>query len=150
METSINEERITDPVSATELSARVAALFAKDELAKALGMTWEVRGEGRVQVHFAAAPAYVNGRGILHGGIAYTLGDTCFAYTCQTVGATAVTRHAEILYIAPGFGGSRLTAEGHVHTRYGRNIIVDVAIRDDADRHIAEMRVYGVELRETE
>jgi acyl-CoA thioesterase len=87
----------------------------------------------------------LNAFGIMHGGFIFTLGDSCFALTTRTSGRMAVSRQADISFIAPVIPGATLIAHGSEVTRFGRNCIVDVKIHDEAGRHIAEMRVHGVD-----
>jgi len=123
---------------------RIRYRYQFDESSKNLGIDVVEAEEGRVVMSMDVQDSMLNGHHILHGGYLFTLGDTCFAFVCESVGAPSVSRQAEITYIAPGAANSRLTATGVERTRFGRNNIVDIGIHDQDGQHLAEMRVFGV------
>lgn len=133
---------------ATEQFASVEELirhrYSFDKSSQHLGIEVVEAEEGRVVMAMAVQEYMLNGHHILHGGYLFTLGDTCFAFVCESVGAPSVSRQAEITYIAPGAPGARLVATGVERTRFGRNNIVDVSIHDQDGQHLAEMRIFGV------
>lgn len=133
---------------ATEHFASVEELirhrYSFDKSSQHLGIEVVAAEEGRVVMAMDVQDTMLNGHHILHGGYLFTLGDTCFAFVCESVGAPSVSRQAEITYIAPGGAGARLVATGVERTRYGRNNIVDISIHDQDGQHLAEMRVFGV------
>jgi len=133
---------------ATEHFASVEELirhrYSFDKSSQHLGIEVVEAEEGRVVMAMDVQESMLNGHHILHGGYLFTLGDTCFAFVCESVGAPSVSRQAEITYIAPGSAGARLVATGVERTRFGRNNIVDISIHDQDGQHLAEMRVYGV------
>jgi acyl-CoA thioesterase len=134
--------------AATENFATVEELirhrYSFDKSSQHLGIEVVEAAEGHVVMAMDVQEFMLNGHHILHGGYLFTLGDTCFAFVCESVGAPSVSRQAEITYIAPGGPGARLVATGVERTRYGRNNIVDISIHDQDGQHLAEMRVYGV------
>jgi acyl-CoA thioesterase len=52
----------------------------------------------------------LNGFGMCHGGIAYSLADSALAFACNTHGRVTVSIHNSISYPAPVFEGDVLTA----------------------------------------
>jgi len=134
-------------LGAEDASERVAYRYSIDEAAKSLGIRLRSVTPGACEIELPAQPAMVNGEGLVHGGYTYLLADTCFAYTCEAAGRRSVTRQAEIVYVSPGREDSVLRATGTVRAAYGRNTIVDVAIRDADGVLIAEFRGHGVAVR---
>ncbi|AUI53234.1 hypothetical protein AC20117_06945 [Arthrobacter crystallopoietes] len=126
------------------MADRLRHRYQFDESSKNLGIEFVEASEGRVVMSLAVQDTMLNGHRILHGGYLFTLGDTCFAFVCESVGHPSVSRQAEITYIAPGAANSTLIATGVERTRFGRNNIVDVTIHDETGTHLAEMRVFGV------
>ena len=133
---------------ATEHFASVEELirhrYSFDKSSQHLGIEVVEAEEGRVVMAMDVQDSMLNGHHILHGGYLFTLGDTCFAFVCESLGRPSVSRQAEITYIAPGAADSRLIATGIERTRFGRNNIVDISIHDQDGQHLAELRVYGV------
>ena len=131
-------------VQVDNVEGRLRHRYQFDESSKNLGIEFVEATEGRVVMSMQVQDTMLNGHRIVHGGYLFTLGDTCFAFVCESTGNPSVSRQAEITYIAPGAAGSVLTATGEERTRFGRNNIVDVTICDEAGQHLAEMRVFGV------
>jgi acyl-CoA thioesterase len=81
----------------------------------------------------------VNGHGVCHGGVIFSLADTAFACACNSWGPVTVAAGADIVLVAPGRDGDLLTAEARMRARYGRNGIYDVTVTR-GDQLIAEFR----------
>jgi acyl-CoA thioesterase len=120
--------------------------FAREPFVSLLGARLEVDDAGGVALRMQARAELLNEVGLLHGGAVFALADTCFAYICRMAGAVAVTRSAEIIFVAPVADGDELVATGREIARFGRNVIVDVSVRAAHDP-VAEIRVYGSEQR---
>jgi acyl-CoA thioesterase len=86
----------------------------------------------------------VNGHGIAHGGLLFSLADTAFACACNSFGPVAVAAAADIVFVAPARAGDELTADAALRTRWGRQAIYDVTIRR-GDEVVAEFRGRSVE-----
>jgi len=115
------------------------AMLQTDAAARSLGITLAEFGDGRAVASMRVTAAMVNGHDILHGGYAFLLADTAFAYACNSRGPVAVAAGAEISFVAAGKLGDLLVATAEERTRYGRNGIYDVTVRRD-DSVIAEFR----------
>ncbi len=119
-----------------------------DPASTTLGITVLEAEPGRIAMRMAIASTMKNGHGILHGGYVFLLADTCFAFVCESTGHPSVSRQADITYIAAGGNNTAyIHAEGIERTRYGRNNIVDVSVRDNSGLHMAEARIFGVHLK---
>ncbi len=62
----------------------------------------------------------VNGFGVAHGGIVYSLADSAFAFACNTHGTVTVAVDNTITYPAAIRPGDVLTAEAHEETHSNR------------------------------
>ncbi len=83
----------------------------------------------------------VNGHGILHGGYAFTLADSAFAYAANSRGLPTVAAGADITFVASAVLGDTLVAEAQVQAIFGRNGIIDVRVSRQSDQAlIAEYR----------
>ena len=62
----------------------------------------------------------VNGLGVTHGGIAFSLADSAFAFACNTHGKLTVSIDNSITYPAPIHAGDVLTAVAQEEASSGR------------------------------
>ena len=53
----------------------------------------------------------VNGHGVCHGGVIFSLADTAFACACNSWGPVTVAAGADIVFVAPAAAATVLTAE---------------------------------------
>jgi acyl-CoA thioesterase len=124
------------------LAARVgAALLARDEAARALGIAIEEIGPGFARAAMTVRDDMVNGHGMSHGGLTFTLADTAFDYACNSHNHSTVAAAAEIQFLSPGRVGETLVAVARERTRDGRTGIYDVDVTERASgRLIARFR----------
>ena len=62
----------------------------------------------------------VNGLGVTHGGIAFSLADSAFAFACNTHGKVTVSIENSVTYPAPIRSGDVLTAVAQEEASSGR------------------------------
>src|SRR5690349_648650 len=105
----------------------VQTMLASDAASRMFGIEVLGYGEGWARAQLTVRDDMVNGHGICHGGVIFSLADTVFA--------------------APGRTGDVLTAEGRMRARYGRNGVYDITITR-GDQLIAEFRGRSHELGE--
>lgn len=115
-------------------------MWAKDAASKALGMQIDDIGPGRAVLSMPVAAQHLNGHGICHGGLIFSLADSAFAFACNSYNRVCVAQHNSITYLAPGQSGDRLIATALEVTRQGRSGIYDVAVTTEDGRRIAEFR----------
>jgi acyl-CoA thioesterase len=120
-------------------SGPVAAMIESDAASRMFGIKLLDYGEGWARAQMTVTDEMVNGHGICHGGVIFSLADTTFAYACNSWGPVTVAAGADIAFIAPGRKGDTLTAEARVRARYGRNGIYDVTV-SCGDQLVAEFR----------
>ncbi len=80
----------------------------------------------------------LNGHGIAHGGMIFSLADTAFAYACNSRNESTVAQNATISFLAPARGGDVLIAEAREASRSGRSGVYQVSVKTDDGRVIAE------------
>ncbi len=117
-----------------------AAMQVTDEVFRWFGMKLENVDEGSAEISMIVKRHHANGHKICHGGITYTLADTCFAYACNSRNQTTLAMNNNIVYLAPGRVGDTLTARATEVTLAGRNGIYDVKICNQDGTLIAEFR----------
>ncbi len=67
--------------------------------------------EGYSKIRMTIRQEMVNGFGIIHGGIAFSLADSAFAFACNNRNTLSVALDTSINFIKPVHVGDTLTAE---------------------------------------
>jgi acyl-CoA thioesterase len=67
--------------------------------------------EGYSRIKMTVRPEMINGFGIVHGGVAFSLADSCFAFACNNRNVLSVALDTSINFIKPVMPGDVLTAE---------------------------------------
>ena len=83
---------------------------AKDEFSRWLGVEVAEIGPARCVCRMVVRNEMVNGFGVAHGGIVFSLADSAFAFACNTQGRIAMSIENAITYPMPVRPGDRLTA----------------------------------------
>lgn len=104
------------------------AMWAADAASGALGMTVEQVAFGNAMVRMRVRPDMVNGHGVCHGGLIFTLADSAFAVACNTHNRRTVAQGADITFLAPVHEGDDLLAVAHERHRGERSGIYDVTV----------------------
>src|ERR1700749_4543824 len=102
-------------------SGPVETMMASDAASRMLGIELLDYGDGWARGRMTVRDDMVNGHGICHGGVIFSLADTLFACACNSWGPSTVAAGAEITFVAPGHRGDVLTAEARMRARYGRS-----------------------------
>jgi acyl-CoA thioesterase len=128
-------------------SRPVETMMAADAASRMLGMELVDYGPGWARIQMTVREDMVNGHGICHGGMIFSLADTAFACACNSWGPVTVAAECDIIFVAPARMGDVLTAEARMRSRFGRRGIYDVAV-EQGDSLIAEFRGQSSQLRE--
>ena len=123
----------------TGQSGPVEAMLASDAATRMLGIEVLDYGEGWARTRMTVRDDMVNGHGICHGGIVFSLADTAFACACNSWGPVTVAASCDIVFVAAARVADVLIAEARARARYGRNGIYDVTVTC-GDQLIAEFR----------
>jgi acyl-CoA thioesterase len=118
----------------------VAALFAHDRAAHALGIRITAVKAGWAQVSMRVRADMLNGHGGCHGGLIFTLADTAFAFACNSHNERTVASAASIDFLSGAREGDELTAEAHELWRTRRNGIYEITVRRQDGERIALFR----------
>lgn len=127
-----------DPQALAEATA--AAMWERDHAAQALGMVVAQVGPGRALLRMPVRQDMVNGHGICHGGMIFSLADTAFAYACNSGNQVTVASACQIDFIAPAREGELLQAEAIERSASGRTGVYDVTVSGDGGKTIALFR----------
>lgn len=117
----------------------VETMLATDAASRMLGIELVDYGRGWARTRMTVRDDMVNGHGMCHGGLIFSLADTAFACACNSWGPVTVAAGADIAFIAPASRGDVLVAEARARARYGRHGIYDVTVTC-GDQLIAEFR----------
>ncbi|KAA5607091.1 hydroxyphenylacetyl-CoA thioesterase PaaI [Roseospira marina] len=120
--------------------ATTRAMYPRDNAARHMGITIEETRPGYARATLEVRDFMVNGHGILHGGICFTLADTAFAYCCNSHDVVTVASACSITFLAPGKLGDRLTAEASEIIKKGRAGITDVTVTNQHGEVLAVFR----------
>jgi acyl-CoA thioesterase len=115
-------------------------MWAADIASHRLGIELDEVSDGRARVRMTVADWMLNGHGICHGGLVFTLADTAFALACNSGEDAAVAAACDVVFVAPARLGEVLVAEAAERTRFGRSGIYDVTVRREDGTAIAEFR----------
>jgi acyl-CoA thioesterase len=103
-------------------------MAARDAAAQSLGIEVLEVGPGRATLRMTVVPSMLNGHGMCHGGIVFTLADTAFAHACNSHGPTTVAAAASIDFLAPAKEGAVLDAVAVEQHRRGKTGLYDVVV----------------------
>lgn len=95
-----------------EKARQVVDKMMKDDLfSQWLGIEVLAVKEGYSQVKMTVRKEMINGFGIVHGGIAFSLADSAFAFACNNRNNLSVALDTSINFTKPVHVGDELTAE---------------------------------------
>lgn len=94
-----------------DATAVVDAMMKTDLFSQWLGITVLDVREGYCKVQMQVRPEMVNGFGIVHGGIPFSLADSAFAFACNNRNNLSVALDVTISFTKAVHVGDLLTAE---------------------------------------
>ncbi len=115
-------------------------MFARDRAAQGLDMRVTHMAPGEATIEMAVRSDMLNGFDICHGGYITTLGDTAFAYACNSYNEMTVASGLSVDFVAPGKPGDVLVAVAEEVSQAGRTGVYDVRICNQAGEVIALFR----------
>ncbi len=128
-------------MDAGELARACAeAMWADDLASRGLGMEIVSVAPGQATLAMTVTERMVNGHGLCHGGLIFTLADSAFAFACNTHNERAVAQHCSVTFVNPAQLGDRLVARAVERQRAGRSGIYDITVTRDEGFVIAEFR----------
>ncbi|SDQ10166.1 hydroxyphenylacetyl-CoA thioesterase PaaI [Leucobacter chromiiresistens] len=116
------------------------AMLQADTAKTAFGIRLRALERGRAELAMTVRDDMVNGFGITHGGMVFTLADTAFAYACNEGEHAVVASGVDITFTRASRAGDTLTAVAERRWVSGRNGLYDITVRDQRGDTIAEFR----------
>lgn len=116
--------------TAQALAERVVArMLDRDEFSRWLGLEVTHLAPNAATVRMTVRPEMVNGFGVCHGGIAFSLADSALAFASNTHGRLTVSIENSIRYPAAIMPGDVLTASAVELSASRRLAYFDVTVR---------------------
>ena len=88
----------------------VKEMMAKDTFSHWLGIEIVEVNDGFAKLKMVVRKEMLNGHGVVHGGISFSLADSAFAFASNSHGQKAVSIETSINHIKPIFEGDELLA----------------------------------------
>ncbi len=86
-------------------------MMKNDLFSQWLGISLLTIEEGYSKIKMTVRPEMINGFGIVHGGVAFSLADSAFAFACNNRNVLSVALDTSINFIKPVHVGDELIAE---------------------------------------
>ena len=118
----------------------VQSMYRTDCASQNLGLEILDVAPGSVRVSMTVRPEMVNGHGLCHGGVIFTLADSAFAFACNSHGEPMVAAGANIEFLAPTPAGELLIALATEVSRSARHGIYDVRVSRNSGETVALFR----------
>lgn len=119
-------------------------MLARDACTRALGIEIEIPAPGRAVARMAVRDDMLNGFGVCHGGIVFTLADTAFAFACNARNDETLSVSAAIEWLAGLRAGDRLVATAAEDERRGRHGFYTVRVHNQDEALVAIFRGHAV------
>lgn len=130
-----------EDADAQRLAERVvAAMMRADALSQWLGIEILEVAPRRCTCRMTVRPEMVNGFGVAHGGIAFSLADSAFAFACNTHGHVTVSIENSVTYPGPVHPGDVLTARAREEAASNRLGYYGVEVRNQRGEVVALFR----------
>ena len=120
--------------------AVVDKMLAGDRCTGLLGMEVLELDARRAVVQMIVSKDMVNGHGVCHGGMIFSLADTCCAFASNSENQSALLSNAQIDLLRPALQGDQLTATAEVVNQGKRKGIYDVTVVNQEGQSVAVFR----------
>ncbi len=117
--------------------AIVEKMMEKDAFSKWLGIEIVAVEDGYAKIKLTVRDEMLNGFGIAHGGISYSLADSALAFAGNSHGQVAVSTNTSISHFVEVRSGDVLTAVTHEYNKGERVAHYQVNITNQNDENVA-------------
>ena len=119
--------------------AIVESMMKTDAFSKWLGIELVVIEEGYAKIKLTVRDEMLNGFGIAHGGISYSLADSALAFAANSHGQRAVSTNTNITHFVKVKSGDVLTASTIEHSKGDRIAHYQVNITNQNEENVASL-----------
>jgi acyl-CoA thioesterase len=117
--------------------AVIGQVLLKDSFSQWLGIELVDVKQGYSKIKMLVREEMMNGLNVVHGGIAFSLGDSAFAFACNSRNNLSLALETSISFLKPVFVGDTLIAEAK-EIRNGRSTgVYLVEIKNQHEQLIA-------------
>ena len=125
---------------ATQMTESVAAMLAHDAFSAWLGVELVSVRPGHCALAMRVRDDMLNGFGVSHGGIAYSLADSAMAFACNSGSHVTVAVDNQMTYPAPVHAGDALVVVAEEETTTGRLGFYRATVRNQHGAVVALFR----------
>ena len=118
----------------------VAHMMEHDLFSQWLGIELLEIKEGYSKIKMAVRKEMINGFGIVHGGIAFSLADSAFAFACNNRNVLSVALDTSINFIKPVHVDDLLTAEAQELHNGKSTGLYHITITNQKDHLVAKFK----------
>lgn len=115
-------------------------MMTSDYFSQWMGLEIEEIGPGYCRLHMRARKEMLNGFGIVHGGITFSMADSAFAFASNSRGRLSVSLNASITYPKSAKEGDLLVAEAKELSLNNKTASYDIEVRNQQGETIALFR----------
>ncbi len=116
------------------------AMMGRDRASRELGIEIQEIRAGYARMTMSVRPWMLQGIGVCHGGLLFTLADTAMAFASNSHGETHVSTGGTVEFLRPGEEGQTLTAEATELHRSRRTAVYDVRVTADDGKVVCHFR----------
>jgi acyl-CoA thioesterase len=121
-------------------NATAQAMYEADTCSRALGIELKEVRPGYARMQMNVRDDFLNGHGICHGGLIFTLADSTFAFACNSYNINTVAAGCSIEFLRAVKGGDHLSAEAVEQSLTGRTGIYDIRVTNRDGETVAMFR----------
>lgn len=118
----------------------VSQMMEQDRFSQWLGIEVLEIKEGYSKIKMTIREEMVNGFGIIHGGIAFSLADSAFAFACNNRNILSVALDTSINFIKPIHIGDVITADAKELHNGKSTGLYQIEIRNQNDHLVAQFK----------
>ena len=115
-------------------------MLERDRASEKLGIKLTSIGTGSAVLSMKVQSDMLNGHGICHGGIVFTLADTAFAFACNSRNIKTVALTGSINFVSAAQEGDLLTARAVELSLLGRTGVYDITVVNQHGASVAHFR----------
>lgn len=115
----------------------VQEMYDNDLFSRWLGIEIIEISEGKAILQMTIRPEMVNGLGIAHGGITYSLSDTALAFASNSRGRKAVSVETSISHTKPCKIGDKITATAKEESISNKIAIYSISVTNQLNETVA-------------
>jgi acyl-CoA thioesterase len=126
---------------ADDLAKKVVShMMEKDLFSTWLGIELIEIKEGYSKIQMIVRPEMINGFGIVHGGIAFSMADSAFAFACNNRNNVSVALDTSINFLKPVMVGDVLIAEANELHNGKSTGLYHINIRNQKEQLVAQFK----------